>query len=539
MEREYFQPSHPESSDDSTEDSSESSKSKKTKRAQELAKLLSRQTEQKESDAKKEPDDRSLWQRLVGDPSSPTQKEANKETSEESTETEEFAEPEAPLEELSEEEQLLVMQAYVEARLQELAEPETSAPAAESEDEPSRLATQTLLLSLRQRFTKHEPGKKVEEDIQEAYDESVGELTDNPDAHQTAETTPEATPRQGQEPALHELRPDEPLHVANLSSQTLPQPVEQVSSVQPEQMVDADEAHYRERTAQQRGLLVGGVVGYMIGRRRGRIKTEKRLNTVHKKLESQVVDLQQKIVAKEEAIARVARDHHTIRPPEMTPRQTPTKANQQERQPARAAAALSSAAAEASPRHGASLANREPGAEQRPPARTPEQTSPQPVSKEVTPVLTREELMQVSEKIKFGETNLRRVYDAKLVDESGLRRLIQEYYAGHDLRRSLAREVMVKEMRFERDPRMRPKEPEQDTQKSGVSSTYQQQPSTNDIASSKADDSQTKSPAKTSPQRSSASSQSSQRNPSAALIAFLTIVTVALAFYAIWLTVTR
>lgn len=49
----------------------------------------------------------------------------------------------------------------------------------------------------------------------------------------------------------------------------------------------------------RRELLVGGLVGYLIGRRRGRIKTEKKLLPIQKSLERQVKDLSYQITDRE------------------------------------------------------------------------------------------------------------------------------------------------------------------------------------------------------------------------------------------------
>ncbi len=61
-----------------------------------------------------------------------------------------------------------------------------------------------------------------------------------------------------------------------------------------------------DRRQRSRDLLLGGIVGYMIGRRRGRIKTEKRLLPVQEKLEKEVKDLQQSIASKEMEVRALA-----------------------------------------------------------------------------------------------------------------------------------------------------------------------------------------------------------------------------------------
>ncbi|TXG76005.1 hypothetical protein E6P97_04470 [Patescibacteria group bacterium] len=53
-------------------------------------------------------------------------------------------------------------------------------------------------------------------------------------------------------------------------------------------------------------VLAGGVVGYLIGRRRGRIKTEKKLKPIQQRLETQVGDLQFQLALREAKIRKLA-----------------------------------------------------------------------------------------------------------------------------------------------------------------------------------------------------------------------------------------
>lgn len=56
-------------------------------------------------------------------------------------------------------------------------------------------------------------------------------------------------------------------------------------------------------------VLAGGLVGYLVGRRRGRIKTEHRLLPIQQKLETQVRDMHDSLLKREETIRRLGARH--------------------------------------------------------------------------------------------------------------------------------------------------------------------------------------------------------------------------------------
>ncbi len=225
--------------------------------------------------------------------------------------------------------------------------------------------------------------------------------------------------------------------------------------------------------------LFGGIIGYLIGRRRGRIRTEKRLLPIQKKLEEQVNDLQWDLQAKEKrlrqaAAAKVERDGPAV-VEVLAAKAVAIKAEKQDR-PRRALEQLRAErkrAPEAHQLHGGSKAHERIGhvlvAETIPAAARPE--APHPVVKaetksskpdklELPPdkrieTLSRAELLAMSEKIMVEGTTLRQIYETHLIGERGLRRLIGEYLRGGDVKKALRQEVVEREMDFERDPAMR------------------------------------------------------------------------------------
>ncbi len=69
--------------------------------------------------------------------------------------------------------------------------------------------------------------------------------------------------------------------------------------------------------------------------------------------------------------------------------------------------------------------------------------------------LSRAELMELSEKVIIDGSSLRQIYETHLVGERGLRRLLAEHLHGGDLKKALRREIIEREIDFERDPGLR------------------------------------------------------------------------------------
>lgn len=69
--------------------------------------------------------------------------------------------------------------------------------------------------------------------------------------------------------------------------------------------------------------------------------------------------------------------------------------------------------------------------------------------------LSRSELLSMSERIVIDGNSLRQIYETHLIGERGLRRLITEHLLGRDLKQALRREIVEREIDFERDPDLR------------------------------------------------------------------------------------
>jgi hypothetical protein len=531
MERDKFNPYKFESSEDKPEDKKEDDK-KKTKSASGLGKLLARQESPKEDEKVVEKGERSFLQKLAGEAVTSRTEQAT-ESVEDSTETGQ----EVPLEGLSRAELTETAQAYIAERAKSLT---TEADDGEFDSE---LAVQTdadaaFLAALHDRLGEAEQASDLDEIIEKAYDDVVGELGGK-EANVTT-VSQEASPLGPQD-----LDPDEAVALTaggarlrgNGGGGGLPSTLGGTSAGEPRQPASGavgsragtverySEADVQifERRALGRGVLVGGIIGYLIGRRRGRIKTEKRLKVVQQKLEKQVEQVQTKIEQKEWAIRTLAREQ-SIQQSERSPR--PKQETSRER-PIVAS-----------------------GAERAITSSQPETVSPvAEATNAAVESLSKEELLAYSGQIRVGETSLRRVYEAKMVDEKGLRRLIKEYQAGHDLRRALAREFMVKELKFERDPTLRDLlPPEVQPRERGKASSRAHQYD-NDGAAPVA-----VAPAATQPEHVAATPntnanaakttnlpvrKSNETSVSPGVLVGLTLLTIGLAIYAIWLTVTK
>jgi hypothetical protein len=465
MENDPFGRKSPETPDDDADDDSSSKKKKKNKRlplfnapieSTEESAESEKSTESKKDESAAE----ELWRRVTGQPESDKESPADTETENHAGAALEGAEHEheVPLENLSEAEQLEVAEAYIAARHAELLEEQSTAVEGEDEAAVQERAADIALLEAMRRLLgpDHEGEQPASEPLEAAYDSTVHSLGYS---ESTASSTPESQtlPETETEPEALPLRPAATITLRPEHRQMSGGRTEAVTGVVPETTPafktretseeQQSAADLRRRTGS--ALLVGGFVGYFVGRRRGRINTEKKFKVVETKLTKQIEQVQQTVVQKEQQIRRLARASYEAKavptPAPKAERAVP-KIEQQPslRTEKLGLVTLKAVEAPRSPEAPAAAPNKQTKAE-----------SLAPVQKPKVESLSRPELLAVAAEIKVGATDLRRVFETNLVSEVGLRRLVVAHERGDNIRVTLEREITEKEMSYERDPRLR------------------------------------------------------------------------------------
>ena len=70
-------------------------------------------------------------------------------------------------------------------------------------------------------------------------------------------------------------------------------------------------------------------------------------------------------------------------------------------------------------------------------------------------LLSKNELVKVAENIKIDGTTLKKIFESHLISENGLRRVISTFLRGGNIKRALNREILQRQIDFEKDPILR------------------------------------------------------------------------------------
>lgn len=313
---------------------------------------------------------------------------------------EEEPEPESP-EHLDDEETQHIVAEYIDSRVEDIAEKRKETPEADPEAIASLDANAALLENLREA---NQEGKiDSDEDLDEVLATTVEELE--------VSAVPEIIAEEEDEepvippPPARSVPPMPPMGVPpSPDLSPIPPPAEKVTYVE-------------NRKKQAANLLVGGAVGYLIGRRRGRIKTERRLIPIQEKLEKEVKDLHGKIAEREEKIRTIAAEK--IRTTPETERKNIVEKLETAPEPeiVKTPEVVESSKLEKLVKA----------------IIPPVERAPQkPESKEIKRAeeLALPELLAVAKRMEFQGITVDQLYERGQIDSLGLRRAVSEYLAG-------------------------------------------------------------------------------------------------------------
>ncbi|HSX46633.1 MAG TPA: hypothetical protein VLF87_01430 [Patescibacteria group bacterium] len=202
---------------------------------------------------------------------------------------------------------------------------------------------------------------------------------------------------------------------------------------------------YAERRAARRGLLVGGILGYLVGRRRGRIKTEKRLLPIQHKLERQVLTLQDQIAEREERLRLLAAERLATKPiqtetiveklHERRQKKTPEARSERAKEPATKPERLGKLAMTL----------------ERPEAVIQTNTErPKPVELLSTP-----DLLAIAERIRIENANVKQLFETNRLDRRGLERVVRAFLQGERYERTIRENLKTPEMQAFPNPEVR------------------------------------------------------------------------------------
>jgi hypothetical protein len=258
-------------------------------------------------------------------------KSEKREESDTKSETSKEEDKDIPLEEISDEEKPVVLEAIAQIRETEVQQDLAVAENSSSEEEMAVLADLALLENIQDGL-----------DIDEAYDRTLEELDIEPEPEAAYEEVPQLAGELPLDDDAEEVTlsissagsggssgpppPPRPPVSSSPSSGSVPPPPgggsphvrTTIPGIGPPTADKAPDSLYYENIDRRPNaagyFFLGGIVGYLLGRRRGRIKTEKKLLPVQEKLENKVNELHDEVIRREEKIRELIRSQISGQP---------------------------------------------------------------------------------------------------------------------------------------------------------------------------------------------------------------------------------
>jgi len=282
-------------------------------------------------------------------------------------------------------------------------------------------------------------------------------------------TPPPPTPPAGSPPPPPQRRPVTPLPPAG----AVPPPPQPNFNTMPTAPSPESTTDYRRCVAGK--MIVAGAVGYMIGRRGGRKRTEAKLNPEIKKRDEAIVDLKKDIEAKEDSIRLHARQEA---PPKIEPEEaqkprperislSPVEQRAEEAQAEKEPALAPSSNLERE--QTVQKTAEKPEADQQRVVHEHQLQLEKEHIKDRVETVSTPVLLQIAEKITVLDTTVRKLYDTNQIDRRGLEEIVKEHLAGHDIGPVLDRRLLGKEAILERSHEYR-HDPDSDDAKAKLSS---------------------------------------------------------------------
>ncbi|MFO0920100.1 MAG: hypothetical protein U0451_00300 [Candidatus Saccharimonadales bacterium] len=204
-------------------------------------------------------------------------------------------------------------------------------------------------------------------------------------------------------------RPTPPIYQSNLPN---PASVNSVTGSS-----DDSELSFAINRRRSGDVLLGGIVGYLIGRRRGRIKSERELLPVQTKLEKEVVGLQNKIIEQEQRVRAVAAENFELKH---------SRSVVIEKAPARLSKSTESNNGSQADRSPEGAETVEKSSESLPvPEKTP---TPKAIETMSLPLL-----MEIANSIKIDNISLKSIFESGRINQSELRDIIKHHLAGENI----------------------------------------------------------------------------------------------------------